>query len=122
MVSIFLIGLAGAAYFFFADIIRSALTISSGLRDPLDPRRVRDGVNIGAMQIDVTEEGVTSTHELVEEEYRRDAFQEVEDTENTIMFRIDPANVLIIPRRAFQTDIELENFKAFAAGRIGATS
>ncbi len=85
-------------------------------------RWVRDGVNIGAMQIDVTEEGVISTHELVEEEYRRDAFQEVEDTENTIMFRIDPANVLIIPKRAFQTDIELENFKAFAAGRIGATS
>jgi len=91
------------------------------IKDPLDETALRDGVNIGKMRFEFDDDGIRTSHDLVQESLSWDAFQGLEETEQNFFLMIDAGSAVIVPKEVFSGTRSLEAFKAFVRSRIGAS-
>jgi len=86
----------------------------------IDQRIFRNGLNIGDTRFNVEQTGITYSSEHVQSSYSWPAFHGLKETATAFHLMITDGSGLIVPKRAFGTELQSQEFQAFVAERIGA--
>lgn len=109
------------AIWWFRRIYRWQVEVRRQLKSAyLDEAALRDGVNIGRTEFDLTDDGIAVTRDFVVDRYLWTAFRSLKETESALLLMIDPGTGVIVPKRAAKGGVSPQSLKAAIAARIGA--
>lgn len=88
----------------------------------IDETCLRDGLNIGVARFELDDDSFHVTFELVQETLPWSMFQTLRETKGLLCLMIDKGSGYIVPKRAFDSNEALRDFKAMVTLRTGVAT
>lgn len=103
------------AFYWIRWVVRSLLDTPKHLKGGIDESKLRQGYDLGPTRYEVLPAGINIKMRLDEEQFNWSDFQDLRETERSLFLMFDKNRGVLLPKRAFSSDREIQDFKALFA-------